>query len=327
MKISFLSPPEFLSLPTFGLDISRSSIKLSKLESKEVGFVPKFIEEVKLSETCELFSREKGNLECKEVKTALLKLKKKYKIDFVRVSIPEENTFVFRTLVPQDVLHTIEEFIMYNLDQYIPLDPQEVIFDYKILADHINNDGKIPVVVTAIVKQVINEFTSVIESCGISVVAFEPETHAVARAVIDKEDLNPYIIINVDHQSTSISVVENRFVQYTQTLPISGDDIAKKMSPGTANVFKDSINKVIIYWFTSQDQVNPGQKIENIILTGEALESPNLINFLESNLFVNATFGNVWANCFDLNDYVPKISKTDSLKYATCIGLCLSKIK
>jgi Tfp pilus assembly PilM family ATPase len=326
MKLSFLTPPESLSLPTFGLDISRSSVKLSKLENKEVGSVPEIVDEVKLSETCQFFSKEENANECKEVKGALTNLKKKYKIDFVRVSIPEENTYVFRTLVPQDVLHTIEEFIMYNLDQYIPLDPQEVIFDYKILADHVD-EGKIPVIVTAIPKKVIGDFTSIIESCGITIVAFEPETHAIARAVIDKEDLNPYIIINVDHHSTSISVVEDRFVQYTQTLPIKGDDIAKKMSPGTANVFKDSINKVIIYWFTSKDQVHKSQKIENIILTGEALESPNLINFLESNLFVNATFGNVWSNCFDLNDYVPKISKMESLKYATCIGLCLSKIK
>ncbi len=326
MKLSFFNPPEFLSLPTFGLDISRSSIKLSKLEEKDIGKIPKFVEEIKLSETCEFFSKEKNATECVEVRGALTKLKKKYKIDFVRVSIPEENTYIFRTLVPGDVLHTIEEFIMYNLDQYIPLDPQEVIFDYKILADR-SHEGKIPVIVTAIPKKVINDFTTIIESCGLSVIAFEPETHAISRAVIDREDLNPYIIINVDHHSTSISVVEDGFVQYTQTLPIAGDDISKKMSPGTANVFKDSINKVIIYWFTSKDQVYPSQKIENIILTGEALDSPNLINFLESNLFVNATFGNVWANCFELNEYVPKISKMDSLKYATCIGLCLSKIK
>ncbi len=325
MNFSFSTPPEFLTLPIFGLDISRSSIKLSKLKKKDVGLVPQFIAELPISETCDLFTKQAAGSDCNATKTALLGLKKKYKIDFVRVSIPEEGTYVFRTLVPKDVLHTIEEFILYNLDQYIPLDPQEVIFDYKILKNHVD-DEKIPVVVTAIPKKIIEQYTEIIESCGISVVACEPETHAVARAVIDKEDMNPYIIINVDHHSTSISIVEDGLVQYTQTLPVSGENISK-MSPGNSAVLKDSINKVIIYWFTSKDHSHSTAKIENIILTGESLDSASLINFLESNLFVNATFGNVWKNCFNLNDFVPKISKPESLRYATCVGLCLSNIK
>lgn len=315
-----------MSLPIFGLDISRSSIKLSKLKKYKVGMIPQFVEEIPVSETCDFFTQTGETSECKEVKTGLLRLKKKYKVDFACISIPEEYTYVFRTLVPKDVLHTIEEFILYNLDQYIPLDPQEVIFDYKIL-EKLEEDQKIPVIVTAVPKKIIEQYTEIIESCGISVVACEPETHAVARAVIHKDDMSPYIVINVDHRSTSVSIVEDGFVQYTQTLDVSGEELSKKLLPTTAAILKDSINKVIIYWFTSKDQTHTTAKIENVILAGEALDSSNLINFLESNLSVNAAFGNVWNNCFDLDKYVPKISKQDSLKYATCVGLCLSAIK
>ena len=99
------------------------------------------------------------------------------------------------------------------------------------------------------------------------------------------------------------------------------------MSPEVATTFKDSINKVIIYWFTSKEIHKQSSKIENIILTGESIDSSGIINFLESNLFVNATFANVWKNCFDIHEYIPKVSKKDSLKYATSIGLSLFKIK
>jgi hypothetical protein len=326
MNFSFLTPPEFLSLPIFGLDISHFSIKVSKLKRVGANLIPEIIVDVPFSNTTELSDNKNQEGDHKNVQVVLNQLKKKHKINFVRVSIPEENTYVFRTLVPKDALHSIEEFILYNLDQYIPLDPQEVIFDYKILAKHID-DEKIPVVVTAIPKNIVEQYTAIIESCGITMVACEPETHAIARAVIDKDDMNPYIIINVNHYVTNISVVEDGLVQYTQTLSIAGSDMLDKMRPEVATSFKDSINKVIIYWFTSKDQIHPNSKIENIILTGEALKSPNLINFLESNLFVNATFGNVWKNCFDLDSFVPKISKQESLKYATAIGLCLPKIK
>jgi len=326
MSLSFLTPPEFLTLPVFGLDISRSSIKLVKLKKNIIGFLPYVFDEIEVSESCELFSGDNAVSECKEITDKLITLRKKHKINFARVSIPEEDTYVFKVLVPKDALYTVSEFIMYNLDQYVPLDPQEVIFDYKIL-EHEIEDEKTPVIVTVIPKNIVNQYTKLIESAGIRVVACEPETHAIARAVIDRHDFNPYIIINVDMHATNISIVENGFVQYTQTLPLSGDLITNNMTPEMSANFKDSINRVIIYWFTSRDKSNPGSKIENIILTGESLKSTNLINYLETSLSVNATLGNVWKNCFDLNSFIPKISKEDSLKYATCIGLCLVKVK
>lgn len=326
MKSSFLNPPEFLTLPIFGLDISRSSIKLSKLQKNKNGMVPLFVDEIPVSETCELFTKYIPGKECKEIISGILRLKKKYSINFVQISIPEENTYVFRIEVAKDVLHTLEEYILYNLDQYIPLTSQEVIFDFRVLKS--KSDGEyVPVIVTAIPKIIIEQYTDIIEACGITVVACEPETHAIARAVIDNNDMNPYIIINVDQHSTNISIVEDGLVQYTQTLPIFGYEITKSISKQNADTFKNNINKVIIYWFTSKDKKYQTSKIENIILTGEALDSSFLINFLESNLFANVTIANVWKNCFDLHSYIPKISKKDSLKYATCIGLCLSKNK
>jgi len=326
MSLSFLKPSEFLSMPVFGLDISKSSIKIIKLKRYAEGVIPDVVDEVEVSESCELFTSEGSIIECKEVTDKLAALKKKHKINFARISIPEEKTYVFKVLVPKDALYTVAEFIMYNLDQYVPLDPQEVIFDYKIL-EHEVEEGKTPVIVTVIPKVIINQYTQLAESAGITVVACEPETHAIARAVINRHDLNPYIIINVDMHTTNISIVENNFVQYTQTLPLSGDLITNTMTSEMSANFKDSINRVIIYWFTSRDRGVSNSKIENIILTGESLRSTNLVNYLETSLSVNATLGNVWKNCFDLNEYVPKLSKEDSLKYATCIGLCLLDIK
>lgn len=90
---------------------------------------------------------------------------------------------------------------------------------------------------------------------------------------------------------------------------------------------KTVLKKVIIYWFTSKDQSLKTNKIENVILTGENMDSSELVNFLESNLSVNASIANVWKNCFDINTYVPQVSKKDSLKYAICIGLSLFNLK
>ncbi len=326
MKVSFSNPPEFLTLPLFGLDISRSAIRLTKLKRTSDGLVPEHVASVPISETCSLLTDEGVNADCTEVQDALRELKKKHRIEFVRVSIPEQKTYVFKVDVPNDAIHTVEEFILYNMDQYVPLNPQEVLFDYKILHAR-KGPGTTPVVVTAILQSVVEQYTAIIEAAGITVLACEPETHAIARAVIHRDDANPYIIINVGTRATNISVVEDGLVQYTQTLPVAGKDIAESVSGEVAAALKDSINRVIVYWFTSKDRESQGARIENIILTGTGAGSPNLINFLESSLAVNASQGNIWKNCFDLNDHIPTLSKQESLQYATCVGLCLAKLK
>ncbi len=326
MKASFLQAPEFLSLPFFGLSISATSIKLTKLKRKKFGKIPYVIEDVALKERCDFLSEDDTYSDCAELKKNLSALQKKYKIKFVQLGIPEEHTYVFRIQIPNNTLELIEEFILNNIDQHIPLAAADVYFDYKILKSHIV-DNNIPVVVTAIPKVVIQKYANLLESCGIIPIACEPETHAIARCVIDKGDVNPYIIINITRYATNISVVEEGLVQYTQTLPVRSQDIVQGISVEVGTAFKDSINKVIVYWFTSKEQHIQSRKIENIILTGEDIDKSDIVNFLESNLFVNATLANVWKNCFDIREYVPKISKNDSLKYAVSIGLSMSKIK
>lgn len=325
MKCIFLKPPQFLEIPFFGLSITNSSIRIIKFKNKKDKKIPFIFDEIKLSGECNFFNNENYS-DCEEIKKSLKDLKKKYKIKFVQLSIPEQNTYVFKAVVPGGSPEIIVDFITNNIEQYIPLSSSEVYFDYKILTNHVTKEN-MPVIVTAIPRVVIEKYTSLLESCGIFVIACEPETHAIARCVIDKGDKNPYVIINIDQTGTNISVVEEGFVQYTQTINVKSSDISNKMSDETSALLKDSINKVIIYWFTSKESSTQNPKIENIILTGDDIGSSDLINFLESNLFVNVTFANVWKNCFDINEYIPLLSKEESLKYATCIGLSMFKIK
>lgn len=326
MKISFLSTPKFLSFPIFGLSISQSFVRIAKLQKKEKIFIPEIFAENIMDESHDIFSESDSYLQSEVLKKHIIDLKKKYNIKFVNVSIPEEHTYVFKVLIPKEAITFVDDFISNNVDQYIPLSASEIYFDYKILKSHMWEE-QVPVVVTAIPKIIAEKYTSLLDSCGIFVIGCEPETHAIARAVINKKDKNPYIILNIHEHATNISVVEEGLVQYTQTVSITSKDVFENLSGQTANILKDSINKVIIYWFTSKDKEIPHTKIQHIILTGTGGNSSDLINFFESNLPVSVSCAHVWGNCFDIEEYVPDISREKSLTYATCIGLSLFKLK
>lgn len=326
MKSSFLTPPEFLSLPLFGIAISESSVKIVKMQKKNKGVIPVVFEEVSFPGVCNVLDESPDHESCGELKKTIINLKKKHNIVFAQLSIPEEHTYVFEVRVPREALLMVKDFIVSNIDQYIPLSASEVYFDHKILKAHIKEEI-VPVIVTAIPKIIVEKYTNVVESCGILPVGCEPETHAIARCVIDKGDTNPYIIMYIDEYATKISIVEEGLVQYTHTVQVKSSDIQGQINPETTQLLKDTINKVIIYWFTSKDQHVRSSKIENVILTGVGVDSPDFINFFESNLAVNASHANVWKNCFDISEYIPKMSKVDSLKFAPCVGLSLFKLK
>lgn len=326
MKQSFFQAPEFLSMPRFGLVISQTSVRVAKLSKHKVGCTPTVIDELVFDEVCSFFDNTNEYSECPVLKNALISLRKKHKINFVQLAIPEEHTYIFTIDLPGNDVDLANDFIINNIDQNIPLTAPEIYYDYKVLENK-RTENSIPIVVTAIPKIIIERYVQMVLSAGMLVVACEPDTHAIARSVIAHGDNNPYIIINVEKYGTNISVVEDGYVQYTQTLPIYTSDIQQTLSSESAQILKDNINKVIIYWFTSKDNSIQHSKIENIVLTGEGVDSSDMINFLESNLFVNVSCANIWKNCFDLREYIPKISKSESLRYATCVGLAMFKIK
>lgn len=326
MNNGFLKVPDFLSLPLFGLCITKSSVKFVKMTKTKKGFIPTCFDGATLNEVCDYFTDPRSDAPCDPLKNVLKEFKKKHNITFAQISVPEEQTYVFKISVPQEVIENIDTFILNNIDQYIPLTASEIYFDYKILKSHIH-DAQMQVVVTAIPKFIVEKYAHLLESCGIYMVGCEPETHAIARCVIDKGDKNPYIIMYIDEFGTRISVVEDGLVQHTQTVTITSKDITGTISPETTQALKDILNRVIIYWFTSQNPQTHPTKIENVILTGTGVDSPSFVNFFESNLAVNATLGNVWKNCFDLSKYIPDMSKQDSLKYAPSIGLSMFKLK
>lgn len=326
MKHSFFQAPKFLSFSSFGLSISQTSVRVAKMSKEKSGLVPVVMEEVRIQKTCTFFDNPTEYIECPHLKNTLVFLRKKHKIKFVQLAIPEEHTYVFGITLPSTDVDMVEDFVINNIDQNIPLSANEVFFDYKIIKDK-QTSTTLPIIVTAIPKIIIEKYTQIVTSAGMFVTTCEPETHAIARCVIKHQDKNPYIIINVEEYGTNISVVEDGFVQYTQTLPIYTQDIKDGLSLSSSQILKENINKVIIYWFTSKDNNVGYSKIENIILTGDGVDTSDIVNFLESNLFVNVTCANVWKNCFDLHTYIPSITKSESLKYATCIGLSMFKIK
>jgi Tfp pilus assembly PilM family ATPase len=315
--------PKILSFDFVGVDLSLDTVRVMQLKDTRMGKIPWKYKEYPLKQKCSLFDVNPSENNCSELANVLQKVMKDFGVYYVNVSIPELKTYTYQTTVPRSAETNINEIILYSIVDNIPLSPQEALIDPYISK---RSKNSMEVIVSAIPNKVIELYTGFFEKVGLKPIAFEPETHAISRGIIKKGDNNPYLVLNLDGDISTISVIEDALVQFTQTLSVSRGDFKDGFKNQAAAELKDSINKIIIYWFTSRSKSND-DKIQNMYLVGSGGGSNDLVNFLEKNLSVNVQFANVWANCFDLEKYIPNIHAKDSLKYATSVGLALKELK
>jgi Tfp pilus assembly PilM family ATPase len=317
--------PKTLSFDFVGVDLCKNSVKVMKLVDSKFGKIPSVYKEYLLKNECEIINSDSdfSLKECTELIAIFKNIKKDFKVEYVNVSVPELKTYVYITKLPNNVGDNISETLLYSVEEFVPISPDNVLLDYFVISE---NYQEIEVVVTVVQKNIVSQYTKILEAANLKPLSFEPETHAISRAIIEKGDENQYIILNLDSCLSSIAVLDNEIIQYTQVLPVATKDFSKEFDEEEARILKENINKVIIYWETSVNNKKT-EKIQNIYLIGEYAASHELKIYLEKNLPLNVKFANVWQNTFDLDEYIPKIHAIESLKYATATGLALKRIK
>jgi type IV pilus assembly protein PilM len=346
----YFPTPTFLSMNSFALDISDQSVKYGELIATPKG--------LRLGQ----YGRESipsgvvisGKIEDKEKLTLILKkIKEKTKSSFFRICLPEEQMYIFTIMLPVVAKNKIEETILLQIEDHIPLKANEVIFDYEIIEE--KEDG-IEVEITASSQETIEDYLSVLYKAQMNPLSFELESQAIARAVISYGDERPVMIVDFGNTRTGVTIVSKERVFLATTLSIGGVNlnnmIAKnfslsqeeadklKRSYGSNNqsenedifpailnglsVLKDELNKQCLYWESNRAKNTNQQKISRIILCGGDSNLAGLSEYLELSMKIKVFHANVWVNIFDIGEYLPEMTQKESLNYTTVLGLALA---
>ena len=315
--------PKTLSFSPVGIDISHKAVRALKLKHSKEGLVPDTYKEVLLDEACDLLESNDDLQKCESLRVSLRKLKQELDLKFVSVSLPETKTYIFKTSVPEEALETIEDALSVKIQENVPLDSKDVIFDFQIKTGKVMSDGQVEVVVTVLPKNVISAYTTLLEEEGMVPIFFESESQSITRSVIKEGDKTSYLLINLGYTKINLTIAEHGIVHYTSSLPFSSEEIIKDFNGKEAQALKTKINQLLIYWFTNEHDPESNEQISNALLTGPFATAPGMVSFLEKGLRMNVGTANVWKNCFDLDHHVPTIGHKASLRYGTSIGLSL----
>ena len=226
---------KFLTLKSeaFGLDISDLSLKIIKLKKKgkflslaafgEEEIKPGIIKEGEIKDEEALV---------KILKEALTKVKgEKLKTKYVIASLPEEKAFLQVIQMPKMSEEDLKSAVIYEAENYIPLPIEEVYLDSQIVPlvyDHLDH---FDILIAALPKKTVDPYLSCLKKAGLSPLAFEIESQAIARALI-KDEVSPFPILLIDlgQTRTSFIIFSGHSLRFTSSIPVSARSFTEIIS-------------------------------------------------------------------------------------------------
>ncbi|MCK5044471.1 type IV pilus assembly protein PilM [Candidatus Parcubacteria bacterium] len=360
---------KFLNLKPeiFGMDISKSSLKIAKLKKKrgvlglasfgKIPIKPGVIQKGKIKKEDDLIEAIKKSLD----KIKGEKLGTKYAV----ISLPEEKAFLQVIRMPLMEEENLEEAIRFEAENYIPLSIDTVYLDFQIIPSPHNHLDYLDVLIAALPKETINPYVSCLKKAGLQPVALEIESSAITRALIKNEESPfPVLVIDLGANSTSFVIFRGYSLRFTSSIPVSsqkftiaisrtlkinegeaeklklkyglqrkgkeGDQVFKALIPALTDL-TEQIKRHLNFYHThaSQESLPSNEKqVQKILLCGEGANLKGFTEFLSLELKIPVELGNPWINILkEPLKEVPSLSFEKSLGYTTALGLALRGIK
>lgn len=347
---SAFAPPRYLSLPFAGIDLSTSGVKAVRLAQGPHGLVLAGYADERLPSGA---YTDGEIVERAAVARALSSVAKAVGISAANVSLPESKSYLFETSVPGTSKAEWRTSVEQHLDEFVPLPPPETIFD--IVQTGQGEKGGALVTGIGFARRVVDETLSIFDQARIQVQSLEGETFASARALLPLGDDSTALIIDVGRTTTKMAIVVRRIPRFATTVGIGGhaltlavqkhfgvtEEEARKIKadrgivpvPGnedylsamlsTVSAIRDEISRRLQYW--QEKMVEPGAHtpVTHAILVGGNASVRGFAEYLEGALKIPVAAGDIFTNLASKDTWIPSLDFTESLAYATPIGLAL----
>ena len=101
---------------------------------------------------------------------------------------------------------------MWEAEQHVPYDINDVSLDFEILGDHPQDDKQMQVLLVAAKKDMVLTFADLIREAGLTPVIIDVDSFAIQNALAANYDFAPdevVAILNIGAEITNINIVQN----------------------------------------------------------------------------------------------------------------------
>ncbi len=244
---------------------------------------------------------------------------KDHGLSYVKVSIPEEKSYLFGTEVPSGEFDAIEQNIEFKLEENVPLSAPDALFYFDLVPASIASSA-LKANVSVVPRTYIEHYISLLKKAGLMPVAFEVVPKSIARTITAPDTYDTKLIIHVMNKKTGIYIVSGTVVNFASTVSVGGGDQDPQVINAAVISLTKEIDRVQSYWATH----GTGQAIHEVVLVGRNTSSfEPACEHLKNSQPLAVHIANIWQNALNIDRYLPPISREDSLQYAVAAGLAL----
>jgi type IV pilus assembly protein PilM len=239
-----------------GLDIGSSAVKAVELKPVGKGFkVAAFGTEPVPPDSIVDGAIIDGNAVTDAIKR--LFENKAFKTKDVAASLSGNAVIVKKISLPVMTPAELSESILWEAEQYIPFDIQDVNLDYQILDPDTTSDGKgtMEVLLVAAKKEKISDYTGVISQAGRTAVVVDVDAFALQNAYEVNYGLEPQqvvVLLNAGASAININILTGDQSVFTRDISMGG------------NAYTEAVQKELNLPFDSAEQAKKGLPVEGV---------------------------------------------------------------
>jgi type IV pilus assembly protein PilM len=280
----------------------------------------------------------------------------------VVAALPEEKSFLRVIRMPRMDKTEMQQAVRYEAENYIPFSLDKVYLDFHALPFSDEKERTIEVLLVAIPKKIVNPYIEAINDAGLTPIALETESQAIARALIpeSQEIKAPIFLADIGSSRTSTGIYWGSSLRLTSFIPISSrkfsQSIAYKMNKEWAEAEKlkkiygllksgetgekvfnalekdidelaNQIKRQIDYYQSSEDgaEIPNDKEIKSLILSGGGSNLKGLDQVLLKKLGIPVREGDPLINLSPITEKPGQFSAKELMSYTVAIGLSLKK--
>ncbi len=268
----------------------------------------------------------------------------------INMSVPIFSSFLTVMELPQMSELEVAKAVQFEAKKYVPVSLDSVVIDWSLIGT--SGDGKILILLVAIPKDLINEYTNIAREADLKLLTIELETVSAARALIGNDPV-PTVLMDMGSRDTTISVVDDGFLRISHSIETSGEDLTwvlanslniswrraeelkkenglKVMDNNSQitsvltpllNIIISAAQNIIDIYFSKTKK-----KIEKLIIYGGASKMPGFAEYLNSHLKMDVVIGTPFSRVVYPEKLKPVIDEIGH-EFTIAIGLALKALQ
>ncbi len=145
------------------------------------------------------------------------------------ISFPNSAVFTSVIEMPRMNPKELGSAVEFEAKKYVPLALSDIDLSWTIVSENDHNSPNVKVLLTAVPKQITQNYMRVFSLAGLDPQVGEIEALALIRALIGNVPIN-CVIIDIGAKCTGLNIIENGFLRLSRNLNIGGDTITNKIA-------------------------------------------------------------------------------------------------